>query len=224
MSETQVRLVPPDFDALKSRQRAERPDWQSEFSTRIHRAISWIGRSEKEAEDPAAAFLFLWIAFNAAYGGERSAVSERDAFETFFRRLEPFDKAGRLYTIVWTRFPGPIRLFFENRYVFWPFWQHIHGEEGGTEWEERYAAARRRFHRALKERDTVLILSMLFDRLYVLRNQMMHGGATWNSSVNRDQLRDGAAILGSFVPVMIDLMMDAPEADWGQTMFPVVEV
>ena len=67
------------------------------------------------------------------------------------------------------------------------------------------------------------ILSMLFDRLYVLRNQMMHGGATWNSAVNRDQLHDGAAILGSFLPVMIDLMMDAPDQDWGAPMYPVVE-
>lgn len=29
-----------------------------------------------------------------------------------------------------------------------------------------------------------MILSILFDRLYVLRNQLVHGGATWNSDVN----------------------------------------
>jgi hypothetical protein len=32
----------------------------------------------------------------------------------------------------------------------------------------------------------VKILSMLFDRLYVLRDQMTHGGATWNSATNGD--------------------------------------
>ncbi|WP_425067816.1 hypothetical protein [Reyranella sp.] len=35
----------------------------------------------------------------------------------------------------------------------------------------------------------------ILDRLYVLRNQLLHGGATWNSSVNRSQVRDGAAVL-----------------------------
>ena len=64
---------------------------------------------------------------------------------------------------------------------------------------------------------------MLFDRVYVLRNQLMHGGATWNSGTNRDQLRDGAAILRNVVPVMADLMMEAPEGDWGVPMYPVVE-
>ncbi|SER47762.1 hypothetical protein SAMN04490244_101190 [Tranquillimonas rosea] len=213
----------PDFESLKKRQRAIRDEWPNDFALRIHRSISWIGRAEHETEDAAAAFLFLWIAFNAAYGGERSDLGARNDFDVFFRRLERLDAQGRLYGIVWSRFLGPIRLFLENRYVFAPFWRHHHGEADAADWEERFEAARRRFHRALGERETVTILSMLFDRLYVLRNQVMHGGSTWNSAVNRDQLRDGSAILGSFVSVMVDLMMDAPEEDWGEPMYPVVE-
>ncbi|MEQ9241574.1 hypothetical protein [Roseovarius indicus] len=120
-------------------------------------------------------------------------------------------------------FPGPIRLFLENRYVFAPFWRYHHGDSDAQDWDVRFDAARRRFHDALSNGDTVRILSMLFDRLYVLRNQLMHGGATWNSGTNRDQLRDGAAILRDVVPVMADLMMEAPEGDWGVPMYPVVE-
>jgi hypothetical protein len=63
---------------------------------------------------------------------------------------------------------------------------------------------------------------MLFDRLYMLRNQLIHGGATWNSSVNRDQLRDGCEILGCLVPIMVDLMMDNPQEDWGRPFYPVI--
>ena len=213
----------PDFATLKSRQRSLRDAWAQPFGLRIHRAISWIGRAERETEDRAAAFLFLWIAFNAAYGGERSTFGERDAFETFFRRLERLDHEGWLYGIVWARFPGPIRLFLENRYVFAPFWRFHHGEADAGDWEVRFGRSRRRFHEALAANDTVTILSMLFDRLYVLRNQLMHGGSTWNSETNRDQLRDGAAILASIVPVMVDLMMTDPNGDWGIPMYPVVD-
>ena len=67
------------FTALKTRQRALRENWPQDFALRIHRAISWIGRAEQETVDDAAAFLFLWIAFNAAYGGERFESGERDA-------------------------------------------------------------------------------------------------------------------------------------------------
>jgi hypothetical protein len=86
----------------------------------------------------------------------------------------------------------------------------------------RLAASQKVIARALSERQTARILSTLFDRLYVLRNQLVHGGATWSSSVNRDQVRDGAAVLGSLLPVMIDIMMDNPDRDWGRPFYPVV--
>lgn len=213
----------PDYKAIKARQRALREAWPQPFALRIHRSASWIGRAEQETEDRASSFLFLWIAFNAAYGGERNEPGERDAFGRYFDRLSALDAHGRLYDLVWTTFPGPIRMFLENRYVFAPFWRFHHGDADAEDWEARFDFSRRRFHAALRDKDTVLILSMLFDRLYVLRNQLIHGGATWNSGTNRDQLRDGAAILKNFVPVMVDLMMDAPDEDWGQPMYPVVD-
>ena len=56
-------------------------------------------------------------------------------------------------------------------------------------------------HRALAEENTShYVLELIFDRLYVLQNQILHGGATWSGSVNRDQVRDGAAIMGFLVP------------------------
>ena len=66
------------------------------------------------------------------------------------------------------------------------------------------------------------VLSFVFDRLYVLRNQLVHGGSTWNSGVNRAQVRDGAEILGFLMPVFIDIMMDNPAENWGKPFYPVV--
>jgi hypothetical protein len=57
----------------------------------------------------------------------------------------------------------------------------------------------------------------------VLRNQLVHGGATWNSTVNRSQVRDGAAVLGWLLPVMIDIMMNNSDRDWGKPFYPVVD-
>jgi hypothetical protein len=71
--------------------------------------------------------------------------------------------------------------------------------------------------------DTVRVLTLVFDRLYVLRNQLVHGGSTWNSIVNRDQVRDGAAILSFLVPVFTDVMMENPDEEWGRPFYPVVD-
>jgi hypothetical protein len=35
---------------------------------------------------------------------------------------------------------------------------------------------------------------------YTLRNQLVHGGSTWNSSVNRGRVTDVALIRGDVVP------------------------
>lgn len=78
-------------------------------------------------------------------------------------------------------------------------------------------------YRALGRRETRTILSELFDRLYVLRNQIMHGGATWKGSVNRPQVRDGARIMAFLVPRFASLMMSNPRIDWGPPRFPVVD-
>lgn len=209
-------------DALKARHRALRDDFPQDFNLRIHRAISWVKRAEGEPEDPDAAFLFLWIAFNAAYAGERGAWGEKTAYDWFFRKLDGLDTEKRIYKAVWRTFPGPIRVLLDNPHVFGQFWHHQNGVAGYEDWERAFESARGAFHDALKRQDTAEVLSMLFGRLYVLRNQLVHGGATWNSSVNRDQLRDGARILGELVPIFIDLMMDHADEDWGKPFYPVV--
>jgi len=61
-----------------------------------------------------------------------------------------------------------------------------------------------------------------YGRLYVLRNQLVHGGATWASRVNRAQVRDGAAILDVIVPQILSIMLDHPEHDFSEVLYPVV--
>jgi len=217
--------APLNFDILKAKQRALRENFPDAMALRVHRAISWLGRSEVEADDVDVRFILLWISFNSAYTAhiESDGVGERGAFKAYFETLVDLDKGHRIYNAVWTRFSQEIRLVFDNRYVFSPFWSHFNGEEGFSDWEERLAKSKRSIATALSDRDTARILATLFDRLYVLRNQMVHGGATWNSSVNRNQIRDGAAVLGCLMPIFIDIMMDHPARDWGQPYYPVVE-
>ena len=50
----------------------------------------------------------------------------------------------------------------------------------------------------------------------------MHGGATWRSSVNRVQIRDGTQILADLVPRVIHLLIENPGEDWGDPCYPVV--
>ena len=216
----------PDFIALKAKQRALRDGFHENLSLRVHRALSWLARAESCGDDDDARFIFLWIAFNAAYAeecGESMPNAARSLFDAYFSKIIRLDKGRRIYDAIWARFAGPIRLLLENKYVYQPFWSHQNQLPGFDDWEDRFTAAKRRLSQALSHQDTGTVLTTLFDRLYVLRNQLVHGGATWNSNVNRAQVRDGAAILAFLIPLFVDLMMDNPDTAWGKAHYPVVE-
>lgn len=224
-------------ERLKDKQRALRDGFALQLTLRVHRALSWLLRAHREEEDLDTRFIHLWIGFNAAYAGDleraldndewagsRSGVAnERQRFDGFFRDLVRLDGDGRLYKALWARFPQEIRILLDNRYVFAPFWKHHAGLPGGAGWDITFEAAKRAANAALAAGDTPVVLSILFDRLYVLRNQLLHGGATWNSAANRSQVRDGAAILSHLLPLFLDLMMDNPDEDWAMPMYPVIE-
>lgn len=219
-------LSQSDAHQLKETQRQLREGFSDSLGLRVHRAISWLTRASRETDDPDAAFVFLWIAFNSAYSqdiGIAYHVSEKGRFKSFLSTLLAFDHSDRIYDIVWTRFPHEIRLILENQYVFGPFWNHQNGVEGHEDWADRLEASVRKAKMALADKDTERVLNELFDRLYVLRNQMIHGGATWAGQVNRAQVNDGVAILGALIPVFVELMMDHPEHPWKDAIYPVVD-
>ncbi len=217
--------TPLSFDILKAKQRAQRAAFPEAMGLRVHRAISWLGRAEAERADADVRFILLWVGFNAAYASDldASSASERGSFGAFFDTLVSLDSSHRIYDAVWARFSQEIRLLLANKYVFAPFWHKQNGVPGYEDWENRLAASQRLIASAIKEFNTSRILSVVFDRLYVLRNQLLHGGATWNSSVNRSQVRDGSAVLSWLLPIFIDIMMENPSRDWGRPFYPVVE-
>ena len=197
---------------------------------RLRRSISWLGRAEKEmaSGDHDAAFIFYWIAFNSAYQKQYTPAGslespERERFAEYFGRLVRLDVQNAIYDAVWLRFPESIRVLLDNRYVFQPFWNYLNGEPGYTNWESRFAGSRRAIGNALAKQNTEIVLSILFDRLYVLRNQLMHGGATWDGSVNRAQVRDGARIMAFLVPLFLKLMLDNSAEQWGAPRYPPVD-
>ena len=218
----------PAFTALKEKQRRLRDGFDAGLGLRVHRAISWIRGAERAAADGDAdgAFITYWIAFNAAYVQPpqlQQRFQDKELFRSYFERIVRLDRERVVYNAVWDQYGGPIRTLLDNQFVYQPFWRWRHGEAGYGNWRERFARHRRNVNRALAHQDTVAVLETLFDRLCVLRNQLIHGGATWGGDVNRGQVRDGAAIMAALVPRFVDLMMDHPDEDWGEPPYPPVD-
>ena len=216
-----------DFETLKARHREirELPDYPQSLSLRVHRALSWLKPAEVE-DDWDIKFILYWVSFNAAYAKalpEFEEETERDQMDRFFARLVHLDEGKLIYKAIWTEFSGPIRLLLDNEYVFAPFWRFHQGEVSERDWKLWFETSKKITQKSFMSQDTVKILSSLFPRIYTLRNQIIHGGATWQSGVNRDQVRDCTALLEALVPVFIKLMMEDINGDWDMPAYPVVE-
>ena len=214
-----------EYERLKAKQRAERESWHLNLGLRVHRALSWLQRAEK-CTDEDGRFVFLWVSFNAAYAQELHRLpktTEQKEFNKFLGKLVGLDGNRLLYQLIWQEFSNSIRVLLQNRYVFGPFWDYQQGLVSEEDWQTSFAKANATANRALGSGNTGKVLGVVLSRMYVLRNQLVHGGATWDSAVNREQVRDGTAFMQKLMPIIIELMMDNPNTLWGDPAFPVVE-
>lgn len=198
--------------------------FSDDFRLRVHRSLSWLKKAEEE-NDLDMKFLALWIAFNAAYAREiDGSAKDNITLNEFLLRICTFDEEELIYQLVWQKFPQSIRLLFENKFVSPDFWDFHNQKISEKAYSERTEQEKSALFNALETQKTGKILTLLFKRLYTLRNQLVHGGSTHQSSVNREQVRDGSNILAFLIPAMLDIMMDNhAEINWGTPFYPLVK-
>jgi hypothetical protein len=176
---------------------------------RIRRALSWMKRAASVSyEDRPPRFVDLWIALNALYGrrnyGEDGSESEFEDFREFvllFKKL-PEGKSMLHQFISKRHIQGKIRGLVKNPYLWKEYWE-------GTlnALETRMGKNLEKFERAISHKNPELIFKFFFERLKVLRNQILHGSSSADTRRNRDALVPGILLLeellSAFVKVMI---------------------
>lgn len=197
--------------------KSNRPD---ALNLRLHRALSWLGYAQ-DCEDLDVRFITLWVGFNAVYAKEVLApTGDRVSFRGFITQICSFDTDGELHAALYERFSGSIRLLLQSPYAFAPFWEYQNAKI--AHWEDEFIKANKKAFQAIVDKEVDSVLFVVFDRLYTLRNQLVHGGATHGSSLNREQLSNGCLVLQALLPIIIKIVMDNPNQDWGQPFYPVV--
>lgn len=205
---------------------------------RMRRAKSWHERSLR-AESDDDRFIFLWIAFNAAYGSELNGsengnlpAREREKFLNFLREVLMKDTQSNIVGIFRKEaFKGRVYTLLGNVYIFRRFWWKIQGSTNDN-WDDIVKIFNKRNKEAwidVLNGNGNRALEEIFKRLYTLRNQILHGGVTYRSGKGRDQIRDGAEIMAELVPEVLKIMQadieQNPESsNWGRVAYPTVIV
>ncbi len=212
------------FDTLKQRHRNERERYSQALSTRVHRSLSWLNKAES-CEDDDSKFTFLWIAFNSAYAQDfeqKINYGERGLYQEFLAKLVELDSDKLLADIVWQNYSGAIRALLDNEFILESYWSYHSGRITKEQWKEARSRAKIAVNTALGNNNTSSVLSIVFSRLYTLRNQIIHGGATFGSSANRQQLKDCTVLLEQILPCIIKIMMDSSNELWGDPVYPLI--
>lgn len=191
---------------------------------RLHRAISWVKCAEDHENNPDLKFITLWIAFNACYADNDAheyTLSEKKRFKEFINKLVQCDSEERFFKLLWYKFSGPIRLLIDNKYAYKQFWDAQRGEN--IDWERLFNQSKIDSRNYLANQQVSKLLGLVLDRLYTVRNQLIHGGATYESKLNRSQVQDASQILEFLMPIIIDIMIGNINEDWGVINYPVIE-
>lgn len=260
------------FEELDAEIKASRNE-DHPLRRRLRRSLSWFERADSDELDDDVRYIFLWVAFNAAYADAQDLhLDEWERYSRYFKKLtEKPNNVYRIYNILKCELGEECLSLVGNRYVFRGFWRFLDDSVGRfseeewkeSEYERSLQSESRRVRRllgfddrfgpmraALEETgfanrsNTIDLLNILFRRLYVLRNQIMHGSSTsqaWmdtkrsdsregststeDGSLNRNQVEDGVRILSCLMPLFLDVMMNHTELEleeyWGRLLYPV---
>lgn len=222
------QLLVDQCDELKTRLRAQRDNFTQIHSTRLHRSLSWLKAAGEQLEydNIDQAFINLWISFSACF-----YIEGQEPISPFIEKLVALDDQQRIYACLWNEYSSSVKALIKNPYVFSGFWdaQRMRGElkEGdqdsnGTEsWQSDFDQSSVDALNYLSRKKVAPLFSIVLDRLYVLRNQVLQGGATYQSRINRDQVSDGTKLLASIMPIIIEIMLSKNDEEWGELAYPV---
>ncbi|WP_371193446.1 hypothetical protein [Glaciecola sp. SC05] len=208
---------------LKQQLREQRDGMEQNHAMRLHRALSWMLCADNYSNDDDLAFVTLWISFNACYSAEEQdgSLSDRSSFRQFLERICAQDTDKRIYHLLWMNYSNFVRSVVNNQFLFGPYWEcHRRAE---NYWRQTFEKNKRAAMQALANERVSELLSIVLDRLYVLRNQIIHGGATYQSKVNREQVKSSRRLLAQLMPVVIEVMLNDQNTNWGDIRFPVIK-
>jgi len=216
------------YESLKNLLRSHKTDFSQVHSTRMHRSLSWLKAAAGQMNDDKLdqAFINLWISFSACF-----YIEGEEPIAPFIEKIVNLDEQQKIYDCLWHEYSGSVKALIKNPYVFAEFWQaqraQTHQKTSDHSvleslWRPKFDQSSVEALNYLSRKKVAPLFSIVLDRLYVLRNQVLQGGATYQSRVNREQVADGVSLLASVMPIIIDIMLNGSDQNWGEIAYPVI--
>lgn len=197
---------------------------------RLGRSLSWLEAASNLRQDQSQVqveFIFLFIAFNCLYGKRQYEGAEtkiRQDLEEYFTKildLHEINKreGGTTLSEALKRSRYCWLQLLEDEYLDNGYWRTAEHRQG---FKEKYRSQKFSALARLKNREYKELLHVIFSRIVVLRNQIMHGSATYGpKSKGWESIQKATPVLRALVPALRELMCRSGDAvDWPKIPYP----
>ena len=218
----EVSMIDNSHDFFVEKERIFGKENYEDNAVRMHRAISWLYACEQHGHDDLG-FLSAWIGFNACYSKPIEKIGEHEYFRisSFIGTLIKHDREDLIARYIFQEQQDLVESLMNNQFLFKHFWISVHGDQD-DDWMLDYELSNHEYADNKEYRKTQNLCSDILQRIYVLRNQLIHGGATFESSFNRQQIQDCNAFMHGFLIIVIHIMLSNANADWGNINYPPI--
>lgn len=205
--------------------KSKKAENSEQFNLRIHRGLSWLKKAVILQSDLDLKFLSLWIALSAINPQSVKTHNGEQDFSQFFGSLVRLDREQKIQHIVWDRYRDAITRLIESPYTFQNFWDDQNQKINQKVWKQAFLAEKKHVSEARQAQDSICLLGIVFQRLLTLQHQIILGGATCNSSMNRKLLQDGCNILIAVIPACMHIILENPQNfDFDTPFYPLLQV
>ena len=182
---------------------------------RISRALSWYARSEETSDDDR--LICAFISFNALYSQDGKV--EKEVRKEFLEKIENGKYARPLLDFTAMEIKK-IEDILSMQYISPTYWNST------AKYREKYKKMEEQKNRAKKitrkqiENGNFTPINKTIDRIYLLRNQVLHGMAAYKDSYNRKQINLCADFLYLLVGRIITAVILDSDKNWGKVSYP----
>lgn len=174
---------------------------------RVRRSISWLRRVVRVSHDDLPPrFVELWIALNALHGQpiylRDSDKTEEKSFRRLMGNLVSLDLSESHLSATMKRIEECVQGLVRNKYLWREFWQ---ADRAGLDQEIQKET--QSLEVAIQCNDVATFFTCAMKRLSILRNQLVHGSSSENTTKNEDALKPGLRILEEMIPVFLLLLI-----------------
>lgn len=205
LDEDTVRFLESEYDRRYPSGPHSRED--QSLADRVRRSISWLRRVVRVSHDDVPSrFVELWIALNALYGHpiylKGSYATEEKSYRRFMENLVSLDLSEKQLSANMKRIEESVKDLVENKYLWQEFWQ---GDQAGL--DKKRQKETQTLEVAIQRNDVATFFTCAMKRLMILRNQLVHGSSSENTTRNEDALKPGLLILEGMIPVFLRLLI-----------------